>query len=1271
MDPYTLNPSRPFDGLRIALPDTERSARAAGLAERLGASVVRFRLSSHVGDPERRGIEHWVNELLGGAFDDVVFSTAQGVHVLLGYGRCRHDEEATIEALARARCIARGPQVAAALDGHGIEVDIRSDDATSASLLAALAGLDFSKRTVALQLFARNRETVLREHLREAGASLRTLASSTDEDAPTIELIELIEHGRLDAVLFTSSTQIDRVLGVAKECGRIQSLRRGFDATRVVAVGAAAAESLRENAVRVDALVSRRVLDEPDRELLAESLDRDVRPVDAPRPATDSARSSRRRTVVVIGNGMVSHRFCERIVDYDDDGSIQLVVLGDEPLPAYDRVNLTSYLDKKSADELLLAEPDWYAAHGIDLRLGRRAVSIDRDLRLVETDDGEAVRYDALVLATGSEPFVPPVPGMNLDGVFVYRTIADLDAIRTRARTATRAAVIGGGLLGLEAAKAVRDLGVETHVVEFASRLMPRQLDELGGQLLARVVENLGVHVHVEKATKKAKGDRAVEGLVFADGPDLDIDMVVVSAGIRPRSDLADRAGLRVGERGGVVVGDDLRTDDPRIYAIGECALHHGTTYGLVAPGYDMADTLAQTLTGSPSAFEGSDMSTKLKLLGVDVASLGKPFPDNPDQPTVVLQDLVNGVYKKLVLDDAGERLVGAMLVGDAKEYASLLHLVRSGEKVSGNLDALIVGDRDGGDDGGGLPAEAQICSCNNVTMGDLCRGIREQSLASLQDVQKHTSAGTGCGGCLPTVADILSAELIAQGHRVSRPALCEHFAYTRQELYEIVKVRRIADFDALLAEYGRGDGCEVCKPAVASILASTHNELITHHQTIQDTNDRFLANIQRRGLYSVIPRIPGGEITPDKLIALGTIAKKHGLYTKITGGQRVDLLGARLDQLPDIWEALVQEGFESGHAYGKAMRTVKSCVGSTWCRYGVQDSVSMALRVEGRYKGVRSPHKLKGAVSGCIRECAEAQSKDFGLIATERGYNVYVCGNGGTKPRHADLLAADVDADTAVRYLDRFLMYYIQTADKLTRTSVWLERLDGGIEYLKEVVVDDRLGICEQLELDMQHLVDTYQCEWAAVVSDPEQRARFHHFANSSETDGNIEFVVERGQLRPADWLRDDRSDHDVERRVSLPVLQTSWVRVGRVEDFPENGGRAIKYGATQVAVFNFESRDRWYATQNTCPHRLDQVLSRGIIGDAGGEPKVACPLHKKTFSLESGECLSGEPYRVRTFDVKVADGEVLVDLPPEHAMVSLVPHCPAPAKPPARATH
>ena len=957
--------------------------------------------------------------------------------------------------------------------------------------------------------------------------------------------------------------------------------------------------------------------------------------------------------LVVIGNGMVGHRFCERVVELGVHEEFAVTVFGEEPRPAYDRVHLSEFFSGRGAEELELTSREWYAEHGLDLQLGRPIEAIDRARREVIARGGERFRYDALVLACGSTPFVPAIPGVDKPGVFVYRTIDDLGSIRAWARDAKRAAVIGGGLLGLEAAKAAQDLGLEAHVIEFADRLMPRQLDRAGSLLLRDAIEALGVRVHLGMATEAIAGEDRVRALRFSDRPELAVDLVIISAGIRPRDDLARAAGLELSPRGGIAIDDALRTSDPHIAAIGECAVHRGVHYGLVAPGYEMADGLARRLAGEDARFAGSDLSAKLKLLGVDVASFGDYFADleGPDEVrSLVFEDRTEGVYQKLLFDPQLERLVGGILVGDASAYTSLLAHAKSGAPVPEHPRELLFGAAGAPAAGStaGLPDTAQICSCNNVCKGDLVRAIADRGLTTLAELKKCTRAATGCGGCQPGVVSILEAELAKSGHALVRH-LCEHFPFTRQELFWIVKLNRIESFDALIDAHGRGDGCEVCRPAVASILAATWNDLILEHAAIQDTNDRFLANIQRGGTYSVIPRIPGGEITPDQLIVLGEVAKKFDLYCKITGGQRIDLLGARVGELPAIWEDLVAAGFESGHAYGKAMRTVKSCIGSTWCRYGVQDSTALAIRIEERYRGIRAPHKLKSAVSGCIRECAEAQSKDFGVIATEKGWNVYLCGNGGSTPRHADLVATDLPDDEVIRVLDRFLMFYIQTAKPLQRTARWLEELEGGVARLKEILLHDALGIGDQLEADMQRLVDTYQCEWKAVVESPELRARFRHFADGADSDDAIAFVRERDQKRPADWAEPDPPAP----RGSIPAEDTwTWQPLARADQFPANGGAAVRYGKVQLAIYNFTRRGEWYATQAMCPHRKDNVLARGLLGDQAGEPKVACPLHKKTFSLHTGKGLSDPNYQVRSFPVERRGEEIWVKLPPAETL-------------------
>ena len=837
--------------------------------------------------------------------------------------------------------------------------------------------------------------------------------------------------------------------------------------------------------------------------------------------------------IAVIGNGMVGQRFLEQLVAHakKKGEDSEITVFCEEPRPAYDRVQLTSFFSGKSAQDLNVVPDRFFQEHGLTLRLNDSVLAVDPVRKVVRSARYKAVPYDKLVFATGSSPFVPPLAGRDRRDCFVYRTIEDLEVIAAKAARAKTGTVIGGGLLGLEAAKALKDLGLETHIVEFAPRLMSVQLDDSAGRLLRRKIEALGAKVHVSKNTKEiVNGESARNKLVFTDGTSLETDLVVFSAGIRPRDELARAAGIAVGERGGIRINSHCQTANPDIYAIGECALWEGRTFGLVAPGYQMAEVAARHLLGETQLqFLGADMSTKLKLMGVDVCSIGDAHGSAPGALNYVFTDEAAGVYKKLVVAEDRKQLLGAILVGDATDYGTLLQMALNPLPLPEHPEELILPTRKGTKGLGIelLPDSALICSCNSVTKGAICAAIAE-GCSSLGTLKTKTKAATSCGGCAPLAKQILDAEMKKQGFKVNNH-LCEHFGFSRQELFHLVRIENLKTFDEILKKHGQGKGCDICKPTVASILASCWNEMVLKpkHAPLQDTNDHFLANLQKDGSYSVVPRVPGGEITPAKLIAIGEVAKKYGLYTKITGAQRIDLFGARVEQLPLVWKELIDAGFESGHAYGKALRTVKSCVGSTWCRYGVQDSVAMAIRIEQRYRGLRSPHKLKMGVSGCTRECAEAQGKDVGVIATEKGWNMYVCGNGGMKPRHADLLAKDLDDETLIRYIDRFLMLYIRTGDRLQRTSVWLESLEGGIDYVRRAVCEDSLGIGAEIEADMQGFVDTYACEWKKAIESPEILKRFRHFVNSDEPDSNVVFVAEREQIRPA---RPEERETDLE---------------------------------------------------------------------------------------------------------------------------------------------
>ena len=831
-----------------------------------------------------------------------------------------------------------------------------------------------------------------------------------------------------------------------------------------------------------------------------------------------------KKRIIVVGNGMVGHKFIDNLVNHADAGQYQVITFSEEPRLAYDRVQLSKYFSGSTADDLMLTSTDYYNEKGVQYILSDKVVDLDFDNKEILTASGRREAYDKLILATGSYPFVPPIPGNNGEHCLVYRTIEDLERITASAQQSKIGVVVGGGLLGLEAAAALKAAGLETHVVEFAPRLMAVQLDEGGGKLLRRKIEAIGVKVHTQKATNEiVAGTEARYRMNFADGSYLETDMILFSAGIRPQDELARKCGIGLGERGGIVVDNNCQTTIKDVYAIGECALWNNRIYGLVAPGYQMAKVAVSHITGGNDQFTGADMSTKLKLLGVDVASVGDAHGNTPGSLSYTYSNDVEEVYKRIIVSADNKKLLGAVLVGDVEAYGTLQSMCVNGMDLPEDPNCLILPNVEGGGAAIGvdaLPEAACVCSCYDVSKGAICCAV-QGGARTMGDIKSSTKASTGCGGCSALAKQVMESELKKLGVEVSNH-ICEHFPHSRQELADIIRVKQIKSFDELLDNHGHGLGCDICKPAVGSILATFWNDYVLDkkHIGLQDTNDIFLGNMQKDGTYSIVPRIAGGEITPDKLIVLGQIGKEYNLYTKITGGQRIDLFGAQLHQLPEIWKKLVDAGFETGHAYGKSVRTVKSCVGSTWCRYGVLDSVGMAIEIENRYKGLRSPHKLKFAVSGCTRECAEAQSKDIGVIATETGWSLYTCGNGGMRPRHADLFATGLDNETLIKYIDRILMFYCRTADRLQRTSVWFENLEGGLDYLKKVIIDDKLGICAELEAQMAQNIGQYQCEWKTTVENPELQKRFKHFINSEAKDDNLAYVVEREQIRPATAL-------------------------------------------------------------------------------------------------------------------------------------------------------
>ncbi|KAF9509211.1 hypothetical protein BS47DRAFT_1377626 [Hydnum rufescens UP504] len=1003
-----------------------------------------------------------------------------------------------------------------------------------------------------------------------------------------------------------------------------------------------------------------------------------------------------RKTVVVAGLGMVGI---------------------EETHLAYNRVALTDYFQHRSVDKLYLNGPEWYQAQSPEHFASKSHQSMTA-AHTITTSKNQLIKYDlASARATSTA------------GVFVYRNLSDLDRLISYSEkdgiSGGRACVIGGGLLGLEAAKAAYDLpGIkDVAIINRKSFPLSRQIDAEAGELVLQRIEALGVKVFTNCVVKDIITTTTTEGEVFSgleftDGTIIEAQIVIFAVGIAPREDLARASGIACHEKGGIIVNDDLKTSAEDVFAIGECASWRGQTYGLIGPGVEMADILSfnltqtETTTGTfkPRKMNDPDLSTKLKLMGVDVASFGDFFAhermkerlkttpkatngsgvitvaqarhgrkhrspeERPDEPIKCLtyKDPFASVYKKWasdfrVLDSIsyllsryifsadGKYLLGGIMIGDVRDYVKLVAIVKKKKTLEVPPSEFIVASaNDKDDDGADLDDDTQVCSCHNVIKGAIVKAVAG-GCSLLGDLKAKTKAGTGCGGCMPLVTNIFKAELTKAGMEVSN-SICPHFSMSRVDLFNVIKIKRLKDFNSIMKAIGVSEtsiGCETCKPAVASILSSLYNDHVmtpAHHQN-QDTNDRYLANIQRNGTFSVIPRISAGEITPEGLIAIGQVAKKYGLYTKITGGQRIDMFGAQKQDLPSIWAELVEAGFQSGHAYGKALRTVKSCVGTTWCRYGVGDSVGLAVQLEERYKSVRAPHKLKGGVSGCVRECAEAQSKDFGLIATDKGWNLFVAGNGGASPKHATLFATDVPPSRVVRLIDRYIMFYIRTADKLQRTARWMESFEGGIERLKKILIDDELGICKDLENEMDALVGTYACEWTEVVNNPERQKQFRQFVNTDERIVGVENIVQRKQQRPADWPKAFPGVKIGDRSIHHSRDEWTWRPLAKVSDLTPSDAyatsAAVKYGDSQLAIFHVP-RKGYYATQQMCPHKRAFVLDHGLVGDdSKGNVYVSCPLHKRNFKLDDGECLNDSDFAILAFEVKEEDGFLLIKLP------------------------
>ncbi|UEM06644.1 nitrite reductase large subunit NirB [Skermanella rosea] len=781
-----------------------------------------------------------------------------------------------------------------------------------------------------------------------------------------------------------------------------------------------------------------------------------------------------RERLVVVGNGMAGIRTVEELLKRDPD-RYDITVFGAEPHVNYNRIMLSPVLaGEKTFDQIVLNDRSWYERNGITLLTGEKVETIDREARTVTSVGGRTVGYDRLLLATGSDPFIIPVPGHGLPGVVTFRDMFDVEAMLRKAADGGRhAVVIGGGLLGLEAANGLAVNGMKVTVIHLMGTIMERQLDEAAGFLLQRELEDRGIDVMTNADTKAVLGDGHVTGVLLKDGREIPADLVVMAVGIRPSTGLAKAAGLAV-ERG-VVVDDHMATSDPAILAVGECVQHRGATYGLVAPLWEMARVCADQLAGRrDSAYAGSVTSTKLKVTGIDVFSAGD-FGGGKDCEDIVFRDAARGVYKRIVLK--GDRIAGAVLYGDTKDGAWYFQMLREAENVAPLRETLIFGQGFGGQGFGGqgfggaaanpkaavaaLSDGAEICGCNGVCKGAITRAIADKGLTTLDDVRSHTKASASCGSCTGLVEQLLELTL-GDGYQAAAAAkpLCKCTHHPHDDVRRLIVAGELKSIPAVMQalEWKTANGCHVCRPALNYyLLAAWPGEYRDDYQS-RFVNERVHANIQKDGTYSVVPRMWGGLTSAKELRAIADVVDKFAIPTvKVTGGQRIDLFGVKKEDLPAVWRDLNDAGMVSGHAYAKGLRTVKTCVGSEWCRFGTQDSTGMGVKLERMTWGTWTPHKVKLAVSGCPRNCAEATIKDFGVVAVDSGWELYVAGNGGMKVRECDFLTKVETEEQVLEYCGAFLQLYREEARYLDRTAPWVERV--GLDYVKRRVVEDGEG--------------------------------------------------------------------------------------------------------------------------------------------------------------------------------------------------------------------
>lgn len=799
--------------------------------------------------------------------------------------------------------------------------------------------------------------------------------------------------------------------------------------------------------------------------------------------------TAKRKKLVLVGNGMAGVRTVEHVLKLAPE-AYEITIFGAEPYPNYNRIMLSSVLaGGSSMEEIIINDLDWYAGNGITLHTGHQVSRIDPEARIVYSDQGIAAEYDELILATGSNPFMLPIPGAEKEGVIAFRDIKDCERMQEAAQKYKKALVIGGGLLGLEAARGLLHLGMEVSVVHLHPYIMERQLDETAANMLRKELEAQGMKFLLSKQSEAILGKKRVRGLRFSDGDTAEADLIVMAVGIKPNVELAKDAGISVNR--GIVVNDYMETSIPGIYAVGECAEHRGIAYGLVAPLYEQGAVLAKRLAGAATeGYGGSVTSTKLKVSGVDVFSGGQ-FTEQPGTRALRYQDEIDGVYKKLVIQD--DKLIGAVLFGDTADGAMLFSLIKKGETVAGREKELLLGfSAQAGTAPKGsrvkeMADDEIICGCNGVSKAAIADAIQTGGCTSVGQIKACTKASASCGGCKPLVEELL--ELYAGDNRVTvKEGICGCTTLSRDEIVAEIKRMELKTIKEVMhvLDWSNAEGCSKCRPSLNYYLGMLWPEEYADEKESRFTNERYHANIQKDGTYSVVPRIYGGVTSPAELIKIAEVAAKYDVpMVKFTGGQRLDLLGVKKEDLPNIWEEL---DMPSGHAYGKTLRTVKTCVGSTFCRFGTQDSIGMGIRLEQAFERLNTPAKVKLAVSGCPRNCAEATIKDFGVVAIDGGWELHVGGNGGVHVRATDLLCVVKTDDEVLEWASAFLQYYRENAAWNERTAQWIERV--GLEHIKAALEsqEERQALKERIEKTLSLTTDP----WKQIINEPELRKNF-----------------------------------------------------------------------------------------------------------------------------------------------------------------------------------